>query len=173
MFRRLADMKLVFDQLMRQPLPMDDILNSDFSYEQEYVKYIDDQRRVHTASHYGDILRQSVEPVIKIEGFEKFSLELFMGCQGIAIKQGHYGPVTAHLFISPADGLSFPMHTDPDDVIIVMLEGSKRFCGHDEDQLLVAGDFMLIPKNYPHRAINVTDNLMLSVGLESFTVEKL
>lgn len=173
MFKRLVDMEPLFEQFTRQSVDLDTLLASEFPYQQGYVKFIDDQRRVHTADHLGDLLQGHSEPVIKIEGFEKYDVNFFMACQGVAIRQHHFGPVTCHLFKSPAQALSFPLHTDPDDVVIVMIEGSKCFRSHEQEITLLPGDFMLIPKHYPHEAINVTSSLMLSIGLESFTREKL
>lgn len=173
MFKRLDNMESVFERFIKSAPDLESLLNSDFAYEQGYVRYIDAQKRIHGANHLGDLFAHEIEPVVKFEGFEKYDIDYFMACQAIAIRLDHFGPVTCHLFKSPAEATSFPLHSDPDRVVIVMLEGQKRFRNHEEDVLLTAGDFILIPKHYPHEAINVTDNLMLAIGLESFTREKL
>ena len=90
-----------------------------------------------------------------------------MSCQ-------HDGPVTAHLFVSPKDGISFDMHTDPDDVIVYTVKGSKTMEVQDHGVFEIReGCALFIPKNVPHRARNIHESITISFGLECFTLDKL
>lgn len=154
-------------------LHLDDVLQHPYTYEQNFVKAVNGAGGADLLFSFSEVLEISETQPIKIEGYERHSYQMFHGCQAIANHFDHRGPVTCHLFKSPAGGKSFPEHTDPDRVIIIMLEGTKEFKNHHGDlMLLKAGDVMEIPPNYHHQAFNLTDNLMLSIGLESFNVEK-
>ena len=173
MFTRLTGMETAYNHLTSVKLDMLSILSSSYMYEQNFIKMLDAYGKPVEAFSLADVLCRADERVIKLEGFEKYDKTFFAVCNGVAQTLNHLGPVTGHLFVSPARAASFPLHTDPDDVVIAMIKGSKVFRNDQEEITLSAGDFMLIPKNYPHQAINLTDNRMLSIGLESFTLEKL
>lgn len=154
-------------------LHLEDVLQHPYTYEQNFVKAVNGAGGADLLTSFSDALEISETQPIKIEGYERHSYMMYHGCQAIAKHFDHHGPVTCHLFKSPADGKSFPEHTDPDRVIIIMLEGEKEFRNrHGDFAWLKPGDVMEIPPNYSHQAFNLTDNLMLSIGLESFNVEK-
>lgn len=62
--------------------------------------------------------------------------------------------VTAHMYISPANGTKFEYHTDDTDVVIALLHGTKffEFQGHGMKRMLTAGQMLPIPMNKFHRA---------------------
>lgn len=173
MFTKLVGVSQFYDQFRSVALSLVGMLSHPYMYEQNAIKLIGPNRQAVEVFSMVDILCRSDRCVVKIEGFEKYNANFFTTCNQVAAHMDHVGPVTCHLFKSPAGAVSFPLHTDPDHVVIVMLEGTKVFRNNEEEMMLSAGDFMLIPKNYPHEAINITDNTMLSIGLESFIVEKL
>lgn len=174
MFLKIPFAENPFAFLADVPFDLDRLLSSSYLYEQNYVKVIGAGGRPLEVFSMADVLCQSDRLVVKIEGFEKYDAAYFKACHEVARQLDHCGPVTAHLFVSPAGAASFPLHTDPDLVVLAMLQGEKVFSSHQEQVTLSAGEFMLIPRNYPHQAINsLGDNVMLSIGLESFTVEKL
>lgn len=83
--------------------------------------------------------------------------------------------VTFHIFESNRGTESFPYHTDPADVILCMLGGQKDIhtkvdCVVVEETLLVGG-CKYIPMNVVHRAINTHWSIMLSIGIEHYTIE--
>lgn len=174
MFKLLEELKGKINGFTEAGLNLDDVLSSPYSYAQRYVKLIDDTRQTRDAFSIVDVLEVDECCVVKIEGYEKHSRSFFDACAQVARLMKHMGPVTCHLFKSPKGSSSFPEHTDPDIVIIYMLSGSKMFHNSTGCAItLEAGDFMLIPANYRHEAINLSDNLMLSIGLESYNTEKL
>jgi uncharacterized RmlC-like cupin family protein len=174
MFTKLTDLRADYIGFSEKGLDLDEVLQSPYTYEQNFVKSITPTQQAQELFNVLDVLNVESRQVIKIEGYEKHSKEFFLACARVATLMKHTGPVTCHLFKSPEGAKSFPEHTDPDTVVIHMLKGVKLFKNTQGDILyLQPGDFMLIPANYPHEAVNVTDNLMLSIGLESFNVEKL
>lgn len=173
MFTLLKGFESHHDTLTDELIDLVNLFHSPYVFEQNMVKMIDQYGRSLEAFNQADLICRSENLVTKIEGMEKLNAAWFNTFNLIAKERGHLGPVTCHLFQSKAGAKSFPLHTDPDDVIIVMLKGKKVFRNEGESISLTAGDFMLIPKNYPHEAVNTESNLMLSIGLESFIVEKL
>lgn len=103
---------------------------------------------------------------IKLEGMEKLSADIFAKGQHYASLYKHNGLVTSFMFISPAGSSSFPMHTDPYDVIIHGCEGVKHMIVNDQPVEITSGSFMHIPANAPHVALNTYDSIILSFGLE-------
>lgn len=153
-------------------LRIDEVLTSHYAYEQGMVKIVLGERGCKTANNYMDVMSHEDCP-IKFENYERLSQKLWNYTKGIAKIYAHRGPFTCHLFKSPKGSQSFPMHTDPDTVFIVMIEGEKHFETDNGIIRLKAGECMLIPANERHRAINVSDSLMLSIGLEKYIVSKL
>lgn len=169
MLKLLEDFQ--FNAITEESLLVDDVLALPLAYEQGLVKYI------HSAVSWPantpwDAVKHS-KKAFKIEGYEKLNLNLFDECRYLAEHFKHHGPVTCHLFRSPKASESFPTHTDPDDVVLYMVSGSKVIEGSQGEVLLEAGDILYIPAGTPHRAINTADSIMLSFGLERFLVEKL
>lgn len=172
--------------VLEKDLKIDDVLSSAYPYEQGLVKIILGEEGSLTANHYGQVLSYP-KHAVKIEGYERLSQKLWYQCRDIAKYYSHRGPVSAHLFLSPKGSHSFPLHTDPDDVVLLMLKGRKVFEVEGERIELVdtrvdsvrAGSVgapiraLYIAAGTPHRAINTEDSIMLSIGLEGYMVKKL
>lgn len=158
--------------LAKCDLLIDSVLASPYPYEQQLVKYI---KHAGSCMAFGptDVLDSAEGCPLKIEGYERLSPKLWQVCKDLAERHGHEGYVSAHLFISPKGSLSFPMHKDLDDVYVYMVEGAKTFKTDGDDFDLVAGDMLHIPRGENHQAINTSDSIMISFGLELFIEQKL
>lgn len=160
-----------FNGITKEVLAIDEMLSSPYPYEQGLVKYIRNNGSF-TAHSAMDIISHSDNPV-KIEGYEYFNMTMHRECRRLAAHFLFDGRVTCHLFLSPKGSLSFERHTDPDDVVIHVVDGEKTFLFDDGSVTLSAGESLIIPKNTPHQAINNESSIMLSFGLESFIEQKL
>lgn len=152
------------------------ILFSPYSYQQELVKSINAEGlddRLPSASHYFSSQKQEIKPTIKIEGIEKLNEFFWELSSKVARGYLHKGPVTCHCFIAAAGSPSFPTHTDPDDVIIYVIAGTKLMVVNGEQIWIRAGQYIHIPANTPHRADNREMSIMLSFGLERYIQDKL
>lgn len=122
--------------------------------------------------------------VIKIIGLEFYSpmmIELTKRLRELVPYD--FANVTIQGYWSSKNSLSYPMHLDADEVVLVMLEGTKQFkmgaddYHHLEDNKTLyvedLEDVMYIPPYRAHTAINTMDNLMLSIGFEYPSVDKL
>jgi len=152
--------------------PIDQILSSLYAYEQGLVKIILGDQGSLVAKSTMEVIEHEGKS-IKIEGMEKMTHELQTLCDQLAEAYQHYGPVTCHLFIAPMGSESFPTHTDPDDVMLLVVDGMKHIAVAGEEIELMQGEFLFIPAGTPHRAINRCTSRMLSIGLEKFIVDKL
>lgn len=141
-------------------------------YAQNLVFFIDDKGLVHRANSFGEIL-SAENPTVKIEGMERFSSEIFKKGISLSEKYDHFGPVTCHLFYAKEKSPSFGVHSDPDDVIILCLEGRKRMIVEDKEYILLPGDELYIPRGTLHQALNEDESLTLSFGLERFIEDKM
>lgn len=167
MIRKLA----ISNTVSEDDLDIDGLLAGPYMYEEGFVKHIVGGI-VRQANSLADVIEYA-DKVLKIEGIEKLSPFLFSTCQQVAEFFQHKGPVTCHLFRSPYGSISFPLHTDPDDVVIYMVKGNKVFKTDSDDVLVNEGEWLHIPKGSMHRGWNIEDSIMLSFGLELFIVEKL
>lgn len=144
---------------------------TDYAIEEKIINVIDLEGRQVVIESLAQLMSYD-KCTIKAQCMEKYNQEIFDYCKNLAVTYDHHGPVTCHVFRSFEKSLSFPLHTDPDDVILVMLEGEKTI---ELDGKLVAlskGEQLRIPANFPHRAINDKESLMLSFGLEKFMSDK-
>lgn len=89
---------------------------------------------------------------VKVEGLENYFIE--------------YAPKTVHCYIAPAGAPSFNIHTDPYDVEIKCIDGTKTMIINSERIEIKKGDSILIPANVPHKATNECSSTMLSIGYE-------
>ena len=89
---------------------------------------------------------------VKVEGLESFFKE--------------YLPNTVHCFVAPQGAASFADHTDPVDVEIKCIDGIKTLNVNGNDIVLNKGQSILIPANTIHRATNLYDSIILSIGYE-------
>lgn len=149
-----------FESFVQQPLV----------YEQRLISIINDQGQQIYLEDLGQ-LHANLNHTIKLEGMERYSPELWARCQALSARYNK--PVTCHVFRSQEWSHSFPTHTDPDDVLLQVIAGTKVMEVQNIERILQAGDTYFIPANTPHRAINRSSSLMLSFGIENFYVDKL
>jgi len=159
--------------IKKEDLHIDKVLFSTHTYEQQLVKIISTPVDHFTASSVGEMIEYK-DKTIKIEGMEKLSAKLHASSRMLSSWFNHIGPVTCHLFIAHENSSSFDSHTDPDDVLIYMVEGEKTVLFKDIEPIVIkAGDGLFIPYGIEHQIINHKASLMLSFGLERFLLEKL
>ena len=96
---------------------------------------------------------------VKIEGLEKQYKNI---THDLGITKKH----SVHLYISPKDSKSFPTHTDPIDVFIYVIEGTKVMEVNNSTHTIKEGEYISIPAGTPHKAINNYNSTMLSIGVE-------
>lgn len=149
------------------------ILLGSLLYDEKLVYAIDTQSRQILLENVSDFLNFEGEKTIKIQGMERYSSDIWKMGNHYAKKYNHIGPVTAHLFIADKKSPSFPMHTDPDHVVIHCCEGKKTLFIEDKYIILKPGEHCYIPANTPHRALNEYDAITLSFGLELFLKDKM
>lgn len=148
-----------------------EFIHNPLAYEQKLVYKINTKGEQILLSSFSELYEDNV--TIKVEGFEKYSANIWNRAKYYALKNNHSGPITCHVFVAHPKSPSFPMHTDPDDVIIYCAEGKKTLIVDGEYIILEAGQDVLIPANTPHQAINDEFALTLSFGLEKYLTEKL
>lgn len=152
------------------------LLSSTYAYSQGLVKMIADDQRDHQLKVMGDYFKASnmqIPPTIKIEGIERYNEFFATLVKKVALGFLHKGPVSCHLFWSKPGSPSFPDHTDPDDVVIYVAQGSKLMIVNGEQHWIREGQYLLIPANTPHRAENREGSFMFSIGLEKYIKDKL
>lgn len=145
-------------------------LYNPLAYEQRLVSAINEkgeQIPLSTSSelHVGNI-------TVKIEGMERFSSTIYNKCGFYKLKYDHGGPVTCHLFLAGKNSPSFGMHTDPDDVIIYCVEGTKTLTVDGKYIVLNQGEEVYIPADTLHIAHNEYPAMTLSFGLEKYLIDK-
>jgi ribosomal protein L16 Arg81 hydroxylase len=106
--------------------------------------------------------------VVKVQGLERWDRATLEVCRSLEDRIKGY--VDAHLYLAPARGGSFGLHTDPNDVFVCMLQGRKQFelPDHNFTVELDAGDWLYIPKDAPHKGSSITNSVMLSFGAKEF-----
>lgn len=148
-------------------------LSTTLPYEQKLVRVIDAKGRQIEVATFGELLSYRAQGCsIKIEGMERYSNSFFEQCIIQAKNHNHIGPTTCHLFLAFAGSPSFPVHTDPDDVVIHCCEGTKTMVLEDQYIVMKPGDTLYIPADTPHQALNEYDAITLSFGLEKFLKDK-
>ena len=153
----------------------ENFLYTDLVYEQKIVSVIDDQHRQILIENIRQ-LHDYTNCTIKLEQMEKYNEGIFEKCQELRTKYSHPGPVTCHAFLAFKGSKSFGVHTDPDDVIIECIFGSKTLyvaTKNDRRHVLKQGEYIFIPANTEHEIINEEKSLILSFGFEKFYTEKL
>lgn len=154
----------------------DTLLSSGFAYSQGLVKMISEDQRDHDLITMGDYFKASnlkIMPTIKVEGIERYNEFFAQLVKKVALGFLHKGPVSCHLFWSKPGSPSFPEHTDPDDVVIYVAQGSKLMIVNGEHHWIREGQYLHIPANTPHRAENRDGSFMFSIGLEKYIKDKL
>lgn len=168
---------VIGEQVTKDDLMIDDILLNPFSYEQKMVHAVLLDGKQHVLDSVGEyiaLLESHGEMLcIKIEGMEKLSRKLWDFCNSAVNPPGESGPFSCHCFISPQDSPSFPDHTDPDGVLLYVVEGEKYINSGAYWHAIPAGQALYIPPGTVHRAVNRFDSVMLSIGFDKFIEEKL
>lgn len=159
-------------QITKEDLHVDEILFSPYTYQQEFIKIIVSPDMCISAANVAETMRH-VDKTIKIEGMERLSETLYRLCREVSDKMSHDGPVTCHLFLSRAGSESFPEHKDPDNVLIYVVDGEKTMKLGEEMITLTSGQALFMLHDTVHQAINFKDSIMLSFGLERYTLEKI
>ncbi len=159
--------------MLEQDLHFDQVVFNPYSYEQQLVKtVVNGQSR--TILSIDDLSNYfGADRTIKVEGMERLSEPLHRFVKRVARWTDHDGPVSCHLFSASVGSESFPTHTDPDDVFIYVVTGTKHMEVDGKEYKLLAGQAIFIPHDVPHRALNTEASIMLSVGLERYILEKL
>lgn len=148
-----------------------EFIHNPLAYEQNLVSKINTKGEQILLSSFNELY--SKEPhTIKIEGMEKFSLEIWEECIKLGKIYNHSGPITCHVFIAYENSPSFDMHTDPDDVIIYCCDGVKTMVINGKYTIIKKGESTYIPANTPHRALNEYAATTLSFGLEKYLKDK-
>lgn len=147
-------------------------IETDLVYEQKIISIIDDLGRQINLTNLGQ-LHSNYGKTIKVENMEKYNEHIFFECEFLKTKFNHRGPVTCHAFRAFPNSKSFGLHTDPDDVIIRVIEGRKKIMVNNIMNELISNSEIFIPKNTPHEVKNEYDSLILSFGLENFYVKKI
>jgi len=153
----------------------ENFLYTDLVYEQKIVSVIDDQHRQILIENIRQ-LHDYTNCTIKLEQMEKYNEGIFQKCQELRKKYSHPGPVTCHAFLAFKGSKSFGVHTDPDNVIIECLFGSKTLyvaTKNDRRHVLKQGEYIFIPANTEHEIINEEKSLILSFGFENFILKNL
>lgn len=150
----------------------ENFIHTDLVYEQKLISIIDAEKKQIYIDNLGELYSHAF-CTIKLEQMEKYNKEIFNHCQTLAKNYNHHGPVTCHAFRAFRQSSSFGLHTDPDDVIMYCVHGSKKIVVNGIEHILNAQDSLFIPANTPHEAINEEESLMLSFGLEKYYIEKL
>ncbi len=150
----------------------ENFIHTNLVYEQKIVSVIDRQSRQIVLENITELYKHTGD-TIKLEQMEKYNYDIFQECQRLRKEYSHIGPVTCHAFLAFEGSKSFGLHTDPDDVIIECIFGSKTLFVNGTKHVVQKGDSIFIPANTPHEIINEEKSLILSFGLEKFYVEKI
>lgn len=102
---------------------------------------------------------------VKVENVEHFSA--FFLTKSATMFPGHRA--SFHLYIGQKGGASFGMHTDPDPVMVICLQGRKTFHLEGYDPItLGVGDWLYIPAQHPHEALSDEKSAIISVGVHAW-----
>lgn len=152
----------------------DNIIYHELSYKQRMVYAIDEIGREHSSDSILETQNYiKLNYSIKLEQLEKYSQPLYEFCKSIASLYGHNGPTTCHAFKASKDSYTFPLHTDPDDVVLYGIDGCLQLELDGKLCQVGVGETLIIPADVSHRAVNMSDSLILSIGLEKFLKEKM
>jgi mannose-6-phosphate isomerase-like protein (cupin superfamily) len=156
-----------------EDLMLDTLLNHPLVYDQNLVKVIDKGGcyEIRSVAEYIEAKELDNLP-IKLEGAENLSEKLYSVSRKLAELFNHPGHVSCHVFISGKGSISFDTHTDPDDVFLYVVQGSKTMIVDGVERRIDEGMELFIPHNTPHKANNIEASIMLSFGLERFMLDK-
>lgn len=171
------------EPITRADLHLDEVFYQPYFYKQFLVM------RIWERLHDGEILQNSVNSVgefraladykppqtFKIEGMERINAKVWKLLTEIVNGKNpqDYSPVSCHVFVAAQGAPSFPDHTDPDGVMIYVIEGQKRMIAEGVEYILNAGEYLWLPHGSVHRAINDQASVMLSIGFDRYHMEKI
>lgn len=141
-------------------------------YEEDLVRKIDEDALIHPIRSFQAAIR-SEPKTVKIEAMERVFSDVYEESQRFKTSSQHPGPVNAHLFWALPGSPSFPEHTDPNDVLIVVKYGTKVMeVDGQRFELTVENPELFIPANTPHRALNEHESIMISYGLLDYIEDR-
>lgn len=150
---------------------LDNFIFSNYAIQEKIVNVIDDYGRQIVIESLPQLMSFH-RCTIKVQSMEKYNESFYKRCLELKLKFKHPGPVTCHVFRAFENSQSFGMHTDPDDVFLYVVEGSKTIEIDGTLNELNPGDSLFIKAGTPHKAHNIQASLMLSFGLEKFMIDK-
>lgn len=112
-------------------------------------------------------LQSAVEKgwTVKVENVEHYTPALY----DLSSKMLLGYRASFHLYVGQEGGASFGMHTDPDPVMVVCLQGRKTFRLPGFDPVnLTKGEWLYIPADYPHSALSDEKSAIMSVGFHAW-----
>jgi mannose-6-phosphate isomerase-like protein (cupin superfamily) len=128
-------------------------MNYEFLQHGTIAMIIDDQGRDHVIDLLSiDYYIAEGKHTVKVEGLETYFTE--------------YLDSTVHCYVSPKGAVSFDEHTDPVDVEIKCIAGTKTIAVNGIEHAIAQGQSLMIPKHTPHRATNKHSSTMLSIGYQ-------
>jgi uncharacterized RmlC-like cupin family protein len=101
-----------------------------------------------------------------LQALQRTWLPLVLFCRGLEREISH--PVQANAYLTPAGAAGLAEHADEHDVLVLQLEGSKRWCvaGLGGDVELRAGDVLYLPAGTRHAAAAQAErSLHLTIGI--------
>ena len=133
----------------------EDFLFSKRCFENHDVSYIDIEGNQHYLDQTDYMMYQIkvAELIVSINTIKVEQCEQWFNTTG-----------TAHIFYNKENGPSFGVHTDPVDVIIECLDGTKYMEIEGKEKVLKPKGFVHILAGTNHRALNYEKALMISYG---------
>lgn len=110
-----------------------------------------------------------------VEFYSPLMMNLSRACTAIA-NHPKVLYTSIHVLDAEKHAVSFEDHTDPVDVIMITVKGTKGViltddAGQESLVTLEEGDVLYVPHGLVHRIDNTHASIMLSIGLERYTEE--
>lgn len=161
-----------FSPLTENDINIDTLLGSEHPIEQNMIRYVDETQTSRMPRNVIEIY-ENLDKSIIVERMEDYSQAFKQHTSALATRVGWEGPITVHLFVSPASAKSFPFHTDVENVVIYCLSGCKTMeIRHSDGNIqpveIHAGQALYLPQGTFHRATNHHCAMTLSYGFEYF-----
>lgn len=184
--KSLAKRKWLREPIKPEDIDIESLLLNQYFYDQGLVKMLHEehgeilQTTIGSVGEY--IERRDSKASFKVEGMERYSEKIWGQCVVLsrAVRNDMlsliHKPISCHCFVAEAGSVSFPNHTDPDDVCIYVIDGEKKViittdgeeCAHN----VGIGEYILIPHSTTHRVINEKSSIMLSIGFDRYHMDK-
>ena len=132
-------------------------ISSEMCYSKNATFWIDRNSNIHriTGKSYPEYLSK-----VQAKYMDGYTIKLEKFEDVVGFKDG-----TVHVFHNWDGTESFPEHTDPIDVFIQVMDGTKCLTVNDYPFELKQHEAILIPANVKHRATNEKRALILSYGM--------